>query len=251
MVHGVPDTYRIWDQVRRRLTRKDVRVLALPGFDSPVPAGFDATKEAYVDWIIARLSEESEPVDLVGHDWGCILTVRVASIRPDLIRTWAGGSGPVSAEYDWHPWAKIWQTPGEGERWMRDLDPAAFTQLLVRDYGVPAKSAAETVSRMDDTMKDCILRLYRSAVHVGREWEPELANITAPALVFWGVDDIGCPVAFADRLAVASRGSLLRLDANHWTLLQRPEEIAKALNNHWAIGDKTLSASSRTVSTYE
>jgi hypothetical protein len=89
-VHGVPDTYRVWDRVRAQLTRKDVVALALPGFDNPAPAGFTSTKEAYADWIIQQLETIGTPVDLVGHDWGCMLTTRVASIRPDLVRTWTG-----------------------------------------------------------------------------------------------------------------------------------------------------------------
>jgi pimeloyl-ACP methyl ester carboxylesterase len=106
LVHGVPDTYRVWDGVRKHLGRSDVKALALPGFGVPLPAGFQASKEAYVDWITGELEKEDGPVDLVGHDWGCILVARVASLRPDLVRTWAGGDGPVSAAYVWHPWAR-------------------------------------------------------------------------------------------------------------------------------------------------
>ena len=52
------------------------------------------------------------PVDLVGHDWGSLLVQRVVSLRPDLIRTWACGNGPVDTEYVWHDMAQQWQTPG-------------------------------------------------------------------------------------------------------------------------------------------
>lgn len=233
LIHGVPDTYRVWNGVREHLTRPDVFALALPGFDSPVATGFTASKEDYVDWIIARLEEFGEPVDLVGHDWGCILTARVASLRPDLVRTWSGGSGPVSGDYEWHAWAKIWQTPEDGEQWMTELDAAEFARQL-EAFEVPPAIASDTAAGMDATLKACILKLYRSAVHVGTEWEPELVQVSAPALVFWGADDPACPVAFADQLADAMQdASVLRLDAGHWTVLQRPAEIAHALEEHW------------------
>ncbi len=45
-IHGVPDTYRVWDKVIEKLSRSDVLALALPGVDSPVPYDFAATKEA-------------------------------------------------------------------------------------------------------------------------------------------------------------------------------------------------------------
>jgi len=67
-VHGVADTYHVWDQVRHQLPQKETVALALPGFGSPLPEGFTATKEDYVNWIIAQLEQQSEPVDLVGHD---------------------------------------------------------------------------------------------------------------------------------------------------------------------------------------
>jgi pimeloyl-ACP methyl ester carboxylesterase len=235
LVHGVPDTFRIWDDVRKHLTSTDVVALALPGFDATLPPGFSATKEEYVDWIIAEIEKTGSPVDLVGHDWGCIMVARVASLRPDLIRTWAAGSGPVSASYEWHPWAEIWQTDGEGEKWMADLKPDEFATTL-QEFGVPVDKAIETAGHMDVTLKDCILRLYRSAVHVGAEWEPGLAEVTSPGLVFWGVDDPACPIEFGDQMATATKAELLRLNCGHWTLVQRPQEIAVALEVFWAKG---------------
>ncbi len=43
-IHGVPDTYRVWDQVRSRLSRTDIETLTLPGFDSPVPPALQQPK---------------------------------------------------------------------------------------------------------------------------------------------------------------------------------------------------------------
>jgi pimeloyl-ACP methyl ester carboxylesterase len=234
LIHGVPDTFRVWNTVIPHLSRKDVVALALPGFDSPVPPGFKATKEEYVDWIIQQLERESEPVDLVGHDWGCLLTARVASLRPDLVRTWAGGGGPVNKDYVWHPLAKIFQTPGAGEKFLADLDPQQFSHQL-ESLGVPPSYAIEAVQQMDDLMKQCILQLYRSAVNVGAEWQPDLKNVSCPGLVLWGNGDDACPVDFADRLAVdLDAARVLKLDTGHWFELERPADVANALNEHWA-----------------
>ncbi|MEU7427051.1 alpha/beta fold hydrolase [Streptomyces sp. NPDC040750] len=128
LIHGVPDTHHVWDGVREHLTRSDVEAWDLPGFGSPRPEGFHCTKEEYASWLIERLEAIGEPVDLVGHDWGCLLTARLASVRPDLIRTWAGSNGPVSAEYVWHPLAKLWQDPVAGDRWAKEYDATAFAK---------------------------------------------------------------------------------------------------------------------------
>ncbi len=108
LVHGVPDTHRIWDTVRSHLERSDIVTIDLPGFGHPLPSDFRSTKEEYLDWLINTIDEFGEPVDLVGHDWGCLLTGRLTSIRPDLVRTWTGISGPIDPEYPWHYLAKIW-----------------------------------------------------------------------------------------------------------------------------------------------
>ena len=237
-VHGIPDTHRVWNRLRAHLSRPDVVALDLPGFDSPLPHGFTSTKEEYVDWIIQQIEKETEPVDLVGHDWGCIMVARVASLRPDLIRTWAAGDAPVNGDYIWHPLAKIWQTPSVGEAWMKDLNPSEFANVLA-SQNVPGDLAAEVVSRMDDTMKACILGLYRSALTVGKEWQPGLANITSPGLVFWGVNDVPCPVEFADLLGSDSRAlRVLKMDGQHWTPVERAKELAAALEQHWNAAEK-------------
>jgi pimeloyl-ACP methyl ester carboxylesterase len=233
-VHGVPDTKHLWSPVIARIGRDDAIGLSLPGFDEPVSEGFSATKEAYVAWLITKIEALGEPVDLVGHDWGCILTLRVASIRPDLVRSWAGGSGPVNAAYEWHPLAKILQTPGEGERFLAEMTAERLARRMIED-GVPVEAAYAAAGRVDTRMKDAILTLYRSAVRVGAEWEPDLRQITAPGLILWGLHDAPCPVVNADRLRAATGArEVIKLDAGHWFPSQRPDEIACALRSHWS-----------------
>src|SRR5207249_3277115 len=53
-VHGNPETAAVWDGVRAKLSRQDTIAVALPGFGCPRPEGFGATKEEYVDWLIAE-----------------------------------------------------------------------------------------------------------------------------------------------------------------------------------------------------
>ena len=233
LVHGVPDTHRLWDKLRRHLTRRDVLAPSLPGFGTPLPAGFDATKEAYAAWLVDEIARVGEPVDLVGHDWGSLLVQRVVSVRPDLVRTWACGDGPIDREYVWHETAQQWQTPEVGEMLM-----AAMTgDLLAEALGgiMPPEDARVTASHVDDVMKSCILRLYRSAVHVGDDWEDDVARITRPALILWSRDDPYVAPRFAERLAKRVHGDLLLLDGcGHWWPLERPAEAAAALERFWA-----------------
>jgi pimeloyl-ACP methyl ester carboxylesterase len=233
-VHGVADTHRLWNPLRSHLSRSDVIAVSLPGFDAPVPDGFDATKEAYAGWLIEELERIGEPVDLVGHDWGAMLVQRAVSLRPDLIRTWACGSGPVDAEYTWHEFAQQWQTPEVGEQAMAAMTPEVLAQILVENR-VPREAAEEAAPFIDATMKDCILRLYRSAVHVGAEWQAGVETVTRPALILWGADDPYIATRFAERLAERVGGELLVFEqCGHWWPLERPAEAAAALERFWS-----------------
>ena len=233
LVHGVPDTHRLWDRVRAHLSRKDVLAPDLPGFGRDTPPGWTATKEAYVDWIVGEIEKAGQPVDLVGHDWGSILVQRVVSLRPDLIRTWACGNGAVDREYVWHDMAQQWQTPGVGEMVMELMAGDAMVDGLVGG-GVPADLAPDVVSHIDDRMKSCILALYRSAVNVGQEWEGDVAKITRPGLVLWGHEDPFVAPQFAERLAARVRGRLHFFDGcGHFWPHERPKETAEVLERFW------------------
>ena len=233
LVHGVPDTHRLWDKLRAHLSRRDVTTPSLPGFGVPTPSSFQPAKEAYVTWLIEEIERIGTPVDLVGHDWGALLVQRLVSLRPDLIRTWACGDGPIDREYVWHDLAQQWQTPGVGEAMMAVMSGDALADGLAAG-GVPAADARGVASHVDERMKQCILGLYRSAVRVGEEWEDDVARITRPALILWSRDDPYVTPRFAERLAARVRGELVLLEGcGHWWPLERPAEAAAALERFW------------------
>ena len=232
-IHGVPETHRIWDAIRAECGRDDTIALALPGFDAPLPDGFEATKEGYAAWLIDQIETIGEPVDVVGHDWGCLLTQRIVSVRPDLLRTWACGGGPVDVDYVWHDTAQAWQTPELGEQVMAAMTPEMLAIALQPELG---DAATEMAAHVDETMKACILPLYRSAIDVGREWQPAVDALgpQRPAAVIWGRDDIYAPVAMGERLAARVGASLHVLDCGHfWPVLQ-PTAAAAALMELWS-----------------
>src|SRR5262245_20155834 len=106
-VHGVPETAHLWNGVREALGRSDTIAVELPGFGCAKPARFSSTKEEYVDWLVAEIEKLREPVDLVGHDWGGGFTLRLVSLRPDLVRSWVSdAAGIADVGFEWHEFAK-------------------------------------------------------------------------------------------------------------------------------------------------
>ncbi|MCW2959262.1 MAG: oxidoreductase [Solirubrobacterales bacterium] len=236
-VHGNPDTAHLWDGVLTALDADgDERVAVdLPGFAARRPDSFAATKESYVDWIVERLEDlagRGGPVDLVGHDWGSLLVQRVATVRPDLLRSLACGGATVDADYPWHPLAQVWQTPGEGERYMAEelTDQVGIDHLV--ENGVPPEAAARN-AWLTDGGKDVILELYRSAVGIGSEWQPEVEQVTLPSMVLWGRTDPYVPLEWGERLADRLHAELVVMECGHWWPYEQPAETALALQRLW------------------
>jgi pimeloyl-ACP methyl ester carboxylesterase len=163
-----------------------------------------------------------------------MLVLRALSLEPSLARTWAAGGGPIDSGYRWHEAARLWQTPGVGEQVMESLTPEALAGALVA-AGVPMQAATDAAAQVDSEMKRCILALYRSAVAVGAEWEPELKRITAPGLLLWGSDDPYVEARFGSRLAQRVGARFVSFaGCSHWWQLERAKEVAAELQSHWS-----------------
>ncbi len=240
-VHGVPETPTIWDGLRSCLRRDDVIALQLPGFGCARPDGFDATKEAYVAWLVGALEHISAqgPIDLVGHDWGGGFVVRVVSTRADLVRSWvcdAAGIGHV--DFEWHDFAKIWQTPGAGEEFYAGqlATPAeARAAIFETMFGVPHDAAIALNVPLDQTMADCILALYRSAIDVGKEWAPDFHDIATTGRVLIPSQDMFLNPDTSRAGAQRAGASVTELDGlGHWWMLQDPARGAAVLEEFWS-----------------
>lgn len=240
-IHGVPDTGFMWTPVVKALALADGAYSAptMPGFDGTTPAGFTATKEAYLDWVVQTLEEagaQDGPVDLVGHDWGAPLAAMAAQSRPDLIRTWAVVNAAPEPSYEWHSLARTWQTPVLGELFMALGNAAKFREQLVK-AGMPGDMADQEAPRIDRHMKRSILKLYRSAKNPA-DWARDFSGIADRGLVLWGADDPFVPVqvaqTFADRWGLPLA---VEEGVGHWGICERPEAFAAHLRAHWGRGE--------------
>jgi len=243
-VHGVPETPAVWDALRAHLHRDDVIALQLPGFGCPRPEGFEATKEAYVAWLVRELDQigAQGPIDLVGHDWGGGFVLRLMSTRADLVRSWVSDiAGLADVDFEWHQVAKIWQTPGAGEDFFTATlaqSPEERGALYAAGFGVPLEAAVELNRAIDDTMAGCILDLYRSAVDVGIEWAPAFHDIPRPGCILLATADPLLSPDLARRATKRAGASLTELDGvSHFWMLQDPAGSAAAIEAFWATLD--------------
>jgi len=235
-VHGVPETTAVWEPLVAHLERDDVVLLAMPGFGSALPDGFEPTMQTYADWLAGELAGLDE-IDLVTHDWGALLALRVLADRPGNVRSWATDMGDLSPDFEWHDTAKTWQTPGEGEAFMDGFvsaTPADRAALLVA-IGVPEIGAAAMAAAIDQTMAAAILTLYRSATAIGHEWGPGIDRIEGPGLLIASGQDPFRSTTRARRLAERTGAEMVDLpDAGHWWMLEDPADAASQLTAFWA-----------------
>jgi pimeloyl-ACP methyl ester carboxylesterase len=240
-VHGLPETSEIWSPLRELLDRDSVAV-ALPGFGTARADGFAGTKDAYADWLAGSLSRFDDPVDVVGHDVGALLTMRVASALDVPLRSWTVDVADIfHPEFEWPERVHHLQTPGVGEEMLRavreaDADDPLSQASRLAGAGVPADLARVIGAAHDEVMSRSILDFYRSAVpNVASGWWD---GITLPTrsrgLVLLLPDP---PEVEAMSLAVAERlgAETARLDGlNHCWMAEAPEQVAPVLERFWA-----------------
>ncbi|MEO0721130.1 MAG: alpha/beta fold hydrolase [Pseudomonadota bacterium] len=241
-IHGVPDTPYMWTPLIEALGLEDheIETPALPGFTGPVPNGFPSTKEAYADWLIRRCETIRErtgkPMHLVGHDWGAILALRIASLRPDLFETWCVSNALIDSQYAGHRMAKIWATPIAGELLMAVTRRDALAKSLAQQ-GLPEDMARHEAANWSPHMRRAILRLYRSArgLRFSKHWEDDLETLPDRGLVFWGETDPYVGLDVAERFRKRWGYPLeIAPGAGHWAIVERADHLASLLKSHWA-----------------
>lgn len=88
MLHGWPDTLRVWDGTVQALQahHRCVR-LTLPGFGMGEGAAQPPSLDEMVDTLLAVINAVSpgRPVTLLLHDWGCIFGYELAMRHPDRV----------------------------------------------------------------------------------------------------------------------------------------------------------------------
>ena len=102
-------------------------------------------------------------------------------------------------------------------------------------FGVPHDAAVALGRPLDQTMADCILALYRSALDVGKEWAPDFHDIAPPGRIVIPSDDAFLSGELARNSAQRTGASVIELDGlGHWWMLQDPARGAAVLEEFWA-----------------
>jgi len=237
LLQGFPDSLRMWDAVAARLRAAGLCTIALDqrGFgESDAPAGRRHYGiDRLMDDVTGLLDALGirEPVHLLGHDWGAVMTWGLAMARPDCVRSAVAISVGHPREYALAGFEQRrkglytlgWQFPGLAERWLTANDWARMRHWLrqhpdpdgcVRDLSRPGRLTAG-------------LNWYRANMlsALTRSWPP----CRVPMLGIWSSED---HCLAEDQMArsgrrMAAPWAFERIEgAGHWLPLEQPERVA-------------------------
>jgi pimeloyl-ACP methyl ester carboxylesterase len=230
MLHGWPDTHRLWDgQVEALRARYRCVRFTLPGFEPGHP------RRAYsLDEVVALIRSVVEkagpPVTLLLHDWGCFFGYQFALRHPQwvgrIVAVDVGDAGSrrhlaqtrLKAKLQivgYQLWlAAAWRLGGRlGDRMAR---------WMARVAGAPAPAARITSQMGYPYWMQWVRRGYRQA----RSFVP-----ASPMLFVYGRRKpfMFHSTGWAQDLAARPGSRVLAFDSGHWVMVEQPEAFNRAV----------------------
>ncbi len=254
-VHGLAGSSTNWTDLGVMLgSQLDGVALDLPGFGRSGPAPRrDYSISASAGLVIAYLEQSARgPVHLFGNSMGGAVSLRVAALRPDLVRTLTLVSPAVPDLRVRRPGTDVGMVlllvPGVGNLVQRRIDAVTPEQrargLIEVCFADPSRipphrmaEAVEAVREREhlpwvaDAFRRSLRGLVAFYVSSGRRspWQL-MARITAPTLVVWGDQDRLVDVALAPRVArtIPDARLLVLPGVGHTAQLEDPVVTARA-----------------------
>jgi pimeloyl-ACP methyl ester carboxylesterase len=235
MIHGWPDTYRLWD-AQAAFLRDRYRCVrfTLPGFDIAKPRRAFSLEETLA--IVGRIVERASPgrkVILMLHDWGCVFGYQFAMRRPELVSKIVGvdigdAGSPAFREslsvasrvmlFAYQIWLAIaWRIDGAPGDWM--------TRWMARTTRCPS-DLRYVDSRMDYPYYIAWFKAYGSYRGVVR-FEPKV-----PMLFLYGTRKpfMFHSAAWAEALAAKPGSAVHAFKTGHWVMSEQPREFNEAVD---------------------
>lgn len=234
LLHGWPDTHRLWDpQVAVLAPHYRCLRLTLPGFAPGTPK--QAYSLAQVVATIARVIDHvspDAPVTLLLHDWGCFFGYQYALAHPARVARVIGVDiGDAGSK-----------------RHLAEL--SATQKLAIVGYQLWLAAAWRAHGAAGDRMSRWMAKTARcptapESIHANMAW-PYAVQWTGAAGGFKGVKLFtpACPMLFiygerkpfmfhsrawAEQIAAQPHSRAVALPTGHWVMVQRPDEFNAAV----------------------
>lgn len=235
MVHGWPDTYRLWDaQVEALKSGYRCVRFTLPGFDAAKARRAYSLDEiiGFLERLVERLSPD-RPVILMLHDWGCFFGYQFYLRNPQrasrivgvdigdpssLRRSLTRREGMMTFAYQF--WlAMAWVVGGRTGDWM--------TRAVARLARCPSDPAY---------ISSCMDYPYFMLWLGGRQSYRRHARRFVPACPILFIYGRRKPIRFhaktwADELLARETNRVVEFDAGHWVMAEQPERFNRVVGS--------------------
>lgn len=249
LLHGFPQTLRIWDAICASLERRGYRTMRFDqrGYTPTArPSGVHRYRMSeLVRDVRALVSAASgAPVHLVGHDWGAAIGWAMAASSPSLVRTLTAVSVP-------HP-AAFLRSFLSSDQLLRSyymvlFQPPGLAELIVRHYAEGARRMLRYTGMSPKQIRQVEVDLIESgALTSAISWYrampliawPYLKKVPVPTTYVWSTGDMALSRRCVELSAQYVTGSyrLEVLDGSHWIPEEQPDRLA-AIIAHRIGGD--------------
>ena len=242
LLHGFPDSHRLWRHQMRALTAAGMRAIApdLRGFGEsgrPDSVSDYGVTRSVADTVAVLDALEIERAHVVGHDWGAAVAWALASFVPERVErlvVMSVAHPAVFREPSLEQRQKSWymllfQFEDVAEE-LLERDDWALLRTWLRGNGEVEQYIAD-LSRPGALT--AALNWYRASSHPRRELAPrrELPPVRAPTMGLWSTGDdylVEAMPRSADHVAGGFRYERIE-DASHWLQLDQPERVNELL----------------------
>ena len=235
MVHGWPDTHRLWDGLVDRLKTEYVCArFTLPGFAVGDPRRLRTLAEivGFLEAVVDAVSPD-RPVTLMLHDWGCFYGYQYYMKNPRRVSRIVGiDVGDVGSKEMKLPLSMVLFTLGY-QLWLvgawilggRIGD--VMTKLMARAVGAPSDS-----SLVHSGMNYGYYLMYRSLLLRNSQGDVPLEP-ACPMLFLYGrkKPTMFHSDAFVEKLNRTPGSKAIGFDAGHWLMLEQPNEVASEIRD--------------------
>lgn len=248
MLHGFPDSARLWRQQIPALVGAGFRVIAPDqrGFgktDRPAGKSDYHIQHSLADAVALLDYFELDSVDLISHDWGAAVGWSLSAFHPDRVKRHAAlsvghltalwNAGIAQRRLAWY--MLLFMREGQAEeilmrddwQWFRELfNHHPEMEAWIQDLGRPGALTAG-------------LNWYRANVDVDT-WTREgwvMPNVTVPTMGVWSTGD-----DYLTEVQMASSAQYVDAEwryervvgASHWLMLDRPNAVNALLLDFFA-----------------
>lgn len=246
LLHGFPESSLMWEPLMIRLAKAGYRVVA------PNQRGYSSTArpQGYKNYAMQLLAKDvieiarkvgfNKQFHLVGHDIGAVVGWTVATLYPNLIKSWTALSVP-----DWP--AYLWALNNDPvqkkkghyvhtfqHKYIPELMLAAFNYHILRKLwaGFPETTIDAYLNLFSEKgALTAVVNWYRALLKL-----PQIiyTPVTVPTKFIWGNQDLAIARGGVDKNRDYVNGpyEFVELNAGHWFMEFNQNEICQEIMSH-------------------